>query len=267
MAEWSKWDWLPHDLALNELSLNELSLNELSWVMTLRLDATVASPAAPALELTSPASPTSSTSPSRTGLARKLSNRLSAHTSRARRQQYVKELEARVAALAVQVGGAGGEPAPMLGAATRPVHVRTSLGSVLVNWRLVGTEWAEDTARGGMALPAVACYSLAGRSEARAGGGWVLYTASRDAVFRVEVGTRAVRVLRRAAAGTLFRGVVLPPVQRRGRAAAPAARIPASLGDTDELPVAKSASPAATRAAMRAATRATRSRSLKPRAA
>jgi hypothetical protein len=68
--------------------------------MTLLLDAPVASPAAPALELTSPTSPTSSTSPSRTGLARKLSNRLSAHTSRARRQQYVKELEARVAALA-----------------------------------------------------------------------------------------------------------------------------------------------------------------------
>ena len=95
MAEWSKCDWLPSDVALHELSLNELS-----WVMTLRLDAPVASPASPALELTSPPSPTSSTSPSRTGLARKLSNRLSAHTSRARRQQYVKELEARVAALA-----------------------------------------------------------------------------------------------------------------------------------------------------------------------
>lgn len=101
MAECSKCDWLPRDLALNELSLNELS-----WVMTLRLDAPayepVASPAAPAPELASPTSPTSPTSskwPSRTGLPRKLSNRLSATMSRARRKLYVEELEARVAAL------------------------------------------------------------------------------------------------------------------------------------------------------------------------
>ena len=96
MAEWSKCDWLPRDLALNELSLNELS-----WVMTLRLDAP-ASPAANAPALASPPSPTSPPSskwPSRTGLPRKLSNRLSATTSRARRKLYVEELEARVAAL------------------------------------------------------------------------------------------------------------------------------------------------------------------------
>ena len=90
MAECSKCDWLPRDLALNELSLNELS-----WVMTLRLDAP-ASPAAPAPALDSPPS---SKWPSRTGLPRKLSNRLSATTSRARRKLYVEELEARVAAL------------------------------------------------------------------------------------------------------------------------------------------------------------------------
>lgn len=97
MAEWSKCDWLPRDV-----SLSELSLNELSWVMTLRLDAPayapVASPAAPA---PAPAlvSPTSSKWPLRTGLSRKLSNRVSATTSRVRRNLYVKELEARVPAL------------------------------------------------------------------------------------------------------------------------------------------------------------------------
>ena len=98
MAECSKCDWLPRDLALNELSLNELS-----WVMTLRLDAPVVSPAAPAPApapaLVSPTLPTSSKWPSRTGLPRKLSNRLSATMSRARRKLYVEELEARVAAL------------------------------------------------------------------------------------------------------------------------------------------------------------------------
>ena len=100
MAECSKCDWLPRDV-----SLSELSLNELSWVMTLRLDAPayapVASPAAPA-PAPAPAlvSPTSSKWPLRTGLSRKLSNRLSATTSRVRRNLYVKELEARVPALA-----------------------------------------------------------------------------------------------------------------------------------------------------------------------
>ena len=101
MAQWSKCDWLPRHLALDELSLNELS-----WVMTLRLDAPVASAAAPAPEpafvtsLDAPTRPASPGSPSHKLLARKLSNRLSADTSRARKKVYVIELEARVAALA-----------------------------------------------------------------------------------------------------------------------------------------------------------------------
>jgi len=98
MAEWSKCDWLPRHLALEDLSLNELS-----WVMTLRLDAPayapVASPAAPAPQ---PASPASSRSRQPTGLHRKLSNRLSAYTSRARKKVYAQELEARVALLEQQ---------------------------------------------------------------------------------------------------------------------------------------------------------------------
>ena len=98
MAERSKCDWLPRHLALEDLSLNELS-----WVMTLRLDAPayapVASPAAPAPQAASPAS---SRSRQPTGLNRKLSNRLSAYTSRARKKVYVQELEARVALLEQQ---------------------------------------------------------------------------------------------------------------------------------------------------------------------
>ena len=103
MAEWSKCDWLPRHLALDELSLNELS-----WVMTLRLDAPVASPAAPAPQpallasLHSLASLDSPDSPSRKALTRKLSNRLFANTSRARKKVYVQELEARVALLEQQ---------------------------------------------------------------------------------------------------------------------------------------------------------------------
>lgn len=60
------------------------------------------------------------------------------------------------------------------------------------------------------------CYSMTGRLEPRSSApgaprSWVAYLTSRDKLFRVEPGSNAVTVIRRAEPGTLFRGVALPP--------------------------------------------------------
>ena len=143
---------------------------------------------------------------------------------------------------------AGDEPAALQGASTRPVNVRVSLGTAVVHWQWVSSAWVEGAS---IVIPSVACYSLAGRAEARVG--WVVYTASRDAVFRVVTATRAVSLLHRAATGTLFRGVVLPPVAQLGSSTRLPARAPSSLDSSEESP-----SPTGSRSR-------TRSRSLKPR--
>ena len=109
MAEWSSTcATLPREQAPDEQAPHELSANELSWVLTLSLDAPADEPpafpacAASPASSASPVSSASPASPSHARLRRKLSNRLSANTARARRKVYVEELEARVPALEQQ---------------------------------------------------------------------------------------------------------------------------------------------------------------------
>ena len=93
MAKWNKCGLLSR----------QLTLNEMSWVMTANLDVPAYEPVAWAdagavawadTGVAGLASPTSGTS-----LSRKLSNRVSATTSRANKKLYVAGLEARVLAL------------------------------------------------------------------------------------------------------------------------------------------------------------------------
>ena len=183
--------------------------------------------------------------------------------------RYAAASHSQAASFDARLAGAraaAGQPALLPGGslATRPVHVRTTVGTAVVHWVWRGAAWGEDVpARA--PINDDACYSLAGRDEGGATG-WVVYTTSRTALYRVVTATRAVTVVARAPAGTLYRGVVLPPFgQRSGAAAQP---LPASLSSADapEAPPPSGASPApgaTTRTAAPAA--ATRTRTPKPR--
>ena len=154
---------------------------------------------------------------------------------------------------------AAGEPLLPSGSfATRPVHVRTTVGTVVVHWVWRVAAWVED-APARTPINDEACYSLTGRVEGTAG--WVVYTTSRTTLFRVVTATRAVTVVARAPAGTLYRGVALPPF---GQRSTPAQPFPASLSSADvsEAPPSASIAPVATRTK---ALVTTRSQTPKPR--
>jgi hypothetical protein len=148
------------------------------------------------------------------------------------------------------------------GALTRPVNLRTALGTSVVRWVWRGSTWSEEPAAR-VAIPDAACYSLAGRVEGAAG--WVAYTTSRSTLFRVVAATRTVTEVRRAPLGTLYRGVVLPPRQPpRGGSAPQLPRVPASL--TSDAATTVAATPTATPSRSRTRTPpATRSKSQKSR--
>ena len=102
-------------------------------------------------------------------------------------------------------------PQPLVGAGdTRPVLLRTSVSTAVAQWEWVAYAWVARRVPGALVIPA-ACYTLAGRLEGAAAPVWVMYTASRDAVFRVVPSQLSVVVLAVAPPGQLFRGVALPP--------------------------------------------------------
>ena len=133
-------------------------------------------------------------------------------------------------------------------ALTRPVNVRAALGTTVVRWVWRDAAWQEEPAAR-VAIPGEACYSLAGRDEGRATG-WVVYTTSRTTLYRLVTVTRTLTELRRAPAGSAYRGVVLPPLRRRGGAAPILHHAPMSLSSLD-APPAGEAPPAATRSKTR----------------
>jgi hypothetical protein len=132
--------------------------------------------------------------------------------------------------------------------AAKPVNVRTALGTAVVRWVWRDGTWQEEPAARVTIPGATACYSLAGRVEGAATG-WVVYTTSRTTLYRLVTATRALTELRRAPAGSVYRGVVLPPLLPRGGAAHPGSlaaqqRAPASLS-LHAAPVAGEAPPPA----------------------
>lgn len=103
---------------------------------------------------------------------------------------------------------------PQEGPSRRPVLLRTSPGTAIVSWRFSAGQWRESHISTKSYIND-ACYSMVGRPEP--GSAWVLYTASRTAVYRIQttstVSARTiVSVVRRAQPGMLFRGVALPPL-------------------------------------------------------
>jgi len=100
---------------------------------------------------------------------------------------------------------------PLVGARdSRPVLLRTSVSTAIAQWEWVAYAWVARRVPGALVIPA-ACYTLAGRLERAAAPLWVMYTASRDAVFRIVPSQLSVAVLAVAPPGQLYRGVVLPP--------------------------------------------------------
>jgi hypothetical protein len=86
-----------------------------------------------------------------------------------------------------------------------------AMRGVVQGWRRgAGGTWARQEA---VAVAAETLRSLTGRDEA--GAGFALYAASSVAVYRfvARSGARSASVVARPPAGTVFRGVVLPPVR------------------------------------------------------
>ena len=85
----------------------------------------------------------------------------------------------------------------------------TGVGTTIVtsNWTFTSSTTVDAS---------VACYSLAGRVEA--GGAVVLYvstcSAASSKVYRIDAATKAVRVVKTAAANTIYRSVANPPQPR-----------------------------------------------------
>ena len=142
-------------------------------------------------------------------------------------QAEAQAFEDRTGSSALANGDGAYEQISGNGAMTRPVNLRTALGTTLVRWVWRDSAWQEEPAAR-VAIPGVACYSLAGRDEGGATG-WVAYTTSRTTLYRIVTATRTLTEVRRAPAGTLYRGVVLPPLQPRGGPAPPLLPVPASL--------------------------------------
>ena len=99
-------------------------------------------------------------------------------------------------------------------ASTRPTLYRSRVGSAIVNWGWshAAVAWAEVPATKTYLPEGEAAYSLAGRLEASGGGPtWTVYTTTRARLYRVRPASRSYEVLAAAPAGTIYRGVTLPP--------------------------------------------------------
>lgn len=114
-------------------------------------------------------------------------------------------------------GGAATLSRPEGGEATfsRPVYHRTTVGSAVVNWAWsnAAVAWTEVSATKTFIPGGEAAYSLTGRQEPRAGGppAWIAYTATRSRLWRVDPSTNTATAISIAPAGTIYRGVSLPP--------------------------------------------------------
>ena len=126
------------------------------------------------------------------------------------------------AAAMLDVNGMAPASKPEQPAASRPWFYRDSVGTAIVNWKwnnAAGGRWAEVNATKTYLPGGEAAYSLAGRLEPQAGGiamAWTLYTTTRSRLYRVRPAANtagAVEVVRLAPAGTIYRGVALPPYQ------------------------------------------------------
>lgn len=135
-------------------------------------------------------------------------------------------------------------------AAQRPWFYRDSVGSAIVNWKWYGGagggRWAEVATTKTYLPGGEAAYSLAGRMEPQASRAWAwtLYTTTRSRLYRVRPATRQVEVVRLAPAGTIYRGVALPPYQD--------ASVPSRSSTSSRT---KSRSPTPSRSATRSKTR------------
>ena len=94
---------------------------------------------------------------------------------------------------------------------SRPIFLRSNVATALVHWQWdFGKLTYVEQAATKMVF-AEALYSMTGRYEGDATKVWTVYTASRTKIYKLLPYSKSTTLMASAPAGTLFRGVVLPP--------------------------------------------------------
>ena len=99
-----------------------------------------------------------------------------------------------------------------VGKTAGPVLMKGKPSTLIVNWQFNGYRWREPAIQDKTRIRD-ACYSITGRNEATVPSElqrWIVYTASRTKLYRVNPQSRVVKVLLQAQSGYLFRGVSIP---------------------------------------------------------